>query len=153
VRVEPTKQWLKENKHSKKCFFGVGGQYNIGGEITGKVPTWVAKCHTLMSSCDKYGCGFCVGADIERQDADIVCLCIAFPFGGSYREKVLVTPHKITIEEVSELNVILSLALMEIFNLDPDFRKQKERMLKQKGALLRRRSKPIKEKEKKQNAG
>lgn len=139
MKIEPTKQWLKENRHTKRCFLEESKGYEVTKLDCPDCEFEIKDCHIAFSRRDKYNCGWCVGINLSKHNLDKVRLCLAFPAGKEdWSGDIKITPYDMTVDEVLGLSIALNLAARDYIRLDPEYRKGKGQMLNIKARAVNR---------------
>lgn len=112
MEINPTKKWVKEHH---PC------------------PHFKVKCRQVLDSFDKLGQGWCVGLNPDACDLDVVNLCIGFSQSWRKGSPIKIKHHAVTPIEASDIGSCLHIAVAEVFNLNPQFRKQAGIMKRKRG--------------------
>jgi len=120
--IKPTKTWLKDHPPMKLC------------------PWKDTGCHCVFTSIDidKYSTGFCVGLASEVDDLDIVRICSNLPIGDNTSENTFCVVAQVTPVEAVWLSTYIQIAVANIFQLDPDYRKAMGKMRHRKARIVKK---------------
>ena len=123
MKIQPTKRWLRE--HPACPYF----------------KTAMKDCHRIgempRGGDGEEGAEFCVGVNLEKGDLDVINFCTEFrklPHSDEIESRC----YQIHAQETLHLVMLLNLAIGELFQLDPDFRKRGGIMLRQRNYQLKR---------------
>jgi len=120
--IKPTQTWLREHPPMKLC------------------PWKDTGCHCVFTLIDedKHNTGFCIGLVPETADLDMVRICGNQPEEDSASENIFRVLAQVTPIEAAWLSAYIQIALSNVFQLDPDYRKKMGGMRSRKTHILNR---------------
>ena len=125
MKIEPTKQWLRENPHDKQCFFEKSKGYEVEGLEHPDCEFEIKNCHIIASGRDKHNCGWCVGINLDKKNLDKIRFCQSTPVSKeNWSGELHLTPVEITPDEAVGIAISLNIAVSEYIQLDPEYRKE-----------------------------
>ncbi len=129
MKIQPTKQWLKDNPHNKECFWENSKGYKIDMPDNPGCEFEIKNCHSAVSERDKYNCGWCVGINLDKKNLDKIRLCHATPIGrDDWSGPIIITPLEMTANEALGMACFLNIAVADYIQLDPEHREEMGKM-------------------------